>query len=275
MGRARLLHVEPARHPLKRLVAEGTLRLGGLVALNWLLKQTRRGGRKPPPSAGYDPPRDRSGQCRRRRYPFGRMKLRVYFKPEIPVLLLGGAAAALWCAFIALEPGWRLISLPFALFYSALFAIGLWCLWRIARLERPMRWDQAQRLLEAVDYPDPCRMISRARGESRPATATVSPGWISGDNVLTDRDHRAWLTDFGEAGLAATLWNVATLEAALRFDWGDHEESAESARARRAACRRGVRPNRARRRGRAVAQTAARRPSHSPSRRSRRGPGRG
>jgi GT2 family glycosyltransferase len=47
----------PPRHPLKRLVAESTLRLGGLVALNWLLKQTRRGGRNPPPSAGYDPPR--------------------------------------------------------------------------------------------------------------------------------------------------------------------------------------------------------------------------
>jgi glycosyltransferase involved in cell wall biosynthesis len=46
----------PPRHPLKRLVAEGTLRLGGLVALNWLLKQTRRGGRNLQPSAGYDLP---------------------------------------------------------------------------------------------------------------------------------------------------------------------------------------------------------------------------
>jgi hypothetical protein len=47
----------PPRHPLKRLVAEGTLRLGGLVALNWLLKQTRRQGPNPQPLAGYDPPR--------------------------------------------------------------------------------------------------------------------------------------------------------------------------------------------------------------------------
>jgi glycosyltransferase involved in cell wall biosynthesis len=46
----------PPRHPLKRLVAEGTLRLGGLVALNWLLKQTRRRGPNPQPLAGYDPP---------------------------------------------------------------------------------------------------------------------------------------------------------------------------------------------------------------------------
>jgi len=46
----------PPRHPLKRLVAEGTLRLGGLVALNWLLKQTSRRGPNPQPLAGYDPP---------------------------------------------------------------------------------------------------------------------------------------------------------------------------------------------------------------------------
>ncbi len=47
----------PPRHPLKRLVAEGTLKLGGLSALSWLLKQTRRRGPNPQPLAGYDPPR--------------------------------------------------------------------------------------------------------------------------------------------------------------------------------------------------------------------------
>ena len=46
----------PPRHPLKRLVAESTLKLGGLVALNWLLKQTRRHGRNHQPLAGYGPP---------------------------------------------------------------------------------------------------------------------------------------------------------------------------------------------------------------------------
>jgi len=84
------------------------------------------------------------------------MKLRIYFKPEIPVVLLGSVAAALWCAFIALGPGWCLIPLPFALFYSVLFVIGLWCLWRIARLERPMRWDGPQRLLILSPHEDDC-----------------------------------------------------------------------------------------------------------------------
>jgi LmbE family N-acetylglucosaminyl deacetylase len=84
------------------------------------------------------------------------MKLRVYFKPVIPVLLLGAVAAVFWCAFTILGTGWRLLPLPFALFYSALFVIGLWCLWRIARLERPMRWDQPRRLLILSPHEDDC-----------------------------------------------------------------------------------------------------------------------
>lgn len=47
----------PPRHPLKRLVAESTLRLGGPAALSWLLRQARRDGHNPQPAAGYDPPR--------------------------------------------------------------------------------------------------------------------------------------------------------------------------------------------------------------------------
>jgi len=41
---------------------------------------------------------------------------------------------------------------------------------------------------------------------------------LSGENILTDGRH-AWLTDFAEAGLAPSLWNFVTLEAAIRFDW--------------------------------------------------------
>ena len=52
----------PPRHALKRLVAEGTLRLGGLVALNWLLKQTARRGRNRQPPVGYNPPSTESDQ---------------------------------------------------------------------------------------------------------------------------------------------------------------------------------------------------------------------
>lgn len=84
------------------------------------------------------------------------MKLRVYFRPAIPVILLGVVAAVFWCAFADLGSGWRLIPLPFAAFYSVLFALGLWCLWRIARVERPMHWDQPQRLLILAPHEDDC-----------------------------------------------------------------------------------------------------------------------
>jgi hypothetical protein len=46
-----------------------------------------------------------------------------------------------------------------------------------------------------------------------------TPGALSGDNILTDKNERAWLTDFAEAGLAPLLWNFVELEAAIRFDW--------------------------------------------------------
>ena len=114
------------------------------------------------------------------------MKLRVYFRPEIPVFLLGGVAAALWCAFSALGPGWRLISLPFALFYSALFAVGLWSLWRIARLERPMRWDRPQRLLVLSPHEDDCAIgaggigVRNARLGGATRIAYLAPDEIPG-----------------------------------------------------------------------------------------------
>ena len=66
----------PPRHPLKRLVAESTLRLGGLVALNWLEADAARRAESTA-FGGLRSARDRSRQRRRRRYPFGRMKLRV------------------------------------------------------------------------------------------------------------------------------------------------------------------------------------------------------
>ena len=46
----------PPRHPLKRFIAESTLKLGGLVALHWLLNQTRRHAPAGNRQAGYDPP---------------------------------------------------------------------------------------------------------------------------------------------------------------------------------------------------------------------------
>lgn len=141
------------------------------------------------------------------------MKLRLYFKPAIPVLLLGAVAAALWGAFIALGPAWRLVPLPFALFYSALFAVGLWCLWRIARLERPLQWDQPQRLLILSPHEDDC---------------TISAGGIGVRNVRLGGavrivylapDETPGMAEI-RAGEAAAAWRLAGVadDALLHLD---------------------------------------------------------
>jgi len=44
-GGQRYYVTSPPRHPVKRLIAEGMLKLGGPMALHWLLKQTSRPGR--------------------------------------------------------------------------------------------------------------------------------------------------------------------------------------------------------------------------------------
>jgi len=141
------------------------------------------------------------------------MKLRVYFKPEIPVLLLAGAAAASWCAFIALEPGWRLVALPFALFYSVLFAIGLWSLWRIARLERPMRWDKPQRLLILSPHEDDCAIAAGGVGmrNARLGGATRI-AYLAPDEIAGMAEVRA--------AEAVAAWRIAGVpdDALLHFD---------------------------------------------------------
>jgi DNA-binding winged helix-turn-helix (wHTH) protein len=52
----------------------------------------------------------------------------------------------------------------------------------------------------------------------------VTPGTLSGSNILTDADERTWLTDFADAGYAPLLWNYVALEAAIRFDWVETRE---------------------------------------------------
>jgi len=71
-------------------------------------------------------------------------------------------------------------------------------------------------------YPDPALALYQTPGvdDHRPLLLRTS-GALSGDNILTDGDGRAWLTDFADAGLAPTLWNFVTLEAVIRFDWSE------------------------------------------------------
>lgn len=80
------------------------------------------------------------------------MKLRLYFRPGVVVWLLAGMAALLdWLA-------WSISFwfLPFALFYSALFAVATWALWRTWTLERWMAWSRPERLLILAPHEDDC-----------------------------------------------------------------------------------------------------------------------
>jgi LmbE family N-acetylglucosaminyl deacetylase len=82
------------------------------------------------------------------------MKLRIYFRPTLAVFLLFMAAAGLWTATTALAAGpWLL---PFALFYSALFALSAWSLGRLFVLERWRTWSTPERLLILAPHEDDC-----------------------------------------------------------------------------------------------------------------------
>jgi hypothetical protein len=71
---------------------------------------------------------------------------------------------------------------------------------------------------QSAHYPDPLPLLLNLIASEQTDFLVTTPGMLSGENVLTD-GQRAWLTDFAEAGLAPSLWNFVTLEAAIRFDW--------------------------------------------------------
>src|SRR5512135_2469650 len=80
------------------------------------------------------------------------MKLRLYFRPGVVVWLLAGLAALVdWLAWSA-----SLWLVPFALFYSMLFAVAAWAWWRTRMLERWMAWPGPERLLVLAPHEDDC-----------------------------------------------------------------------------------------------------------------------
>jgi LmbE family N-acetylglucosaminyl deacetylase len=82
------------------------------------------------------------------------MKLRIDFRPSIVVALLAASALLFWLATNA--PGAFWIALPFALFYSMLFALAALALLRIRMIERWMDWDAPGRLLILAPHEDDC-----------------------------------------------------------------------------------------------------------------------
>jgi DNA-binding response OmpR family regulator len=70
-------------------------------------------------------------------------------------------------------------------------------------------------------YPDPTPLLYKGTISDWPVMLVNTPGALSGENILTNAEGHAWLTDFADAGLGPLLWNYTDLEAAIRFDWSE------------------------------------------------------
>jgi DNA-binding response OmpR family regulator len=76
---------------------------------------------------------------------------------------------------------------------------------------------------QSFQYANPLPLLLNLIASEQTDFLVTTPGTLSGENILTD-GQRAWLTDFAGAGLAPSLWNFVTLEAAIRFDWVETKE---------------------------------------------------
>jgi len=71
-----------------------------------------------------------------------------------------------------------------------------------------------------VSYPNPLpRLYDEVSGQA--VVCRITPGTLSGDNILVEQDGCTWLTDFAQAGPAPLLWDFVSLEAIIRFDLVD------------------------------------------------------
>ncbi|HET6224311.1 MAG TPA: PIG-L family deacetylase [Dongiaceae bacterium] len=85
------------------------------------------------------------------------MKLKVHFKPAIPVGLLAVAALLFWVVFALVGSGVAgAAALVLAIFYTALFAIGAVAMLRLATLEQWRTWKGPARLLILAPHEDDC-----------------------------------------------------------------------------------------------------------------------
>ncbi|MGA9349746.1 MAG: response regulator, partial [Anaerolineae bacterium] len=72
---------------------------------------------------------------------------------------------------------------------------------------------------DTVSYPNPIpHVYEEAAADDPPVICRISPGILSGDNILVDQEGRTWLTDLVQAGPAPLLWDFVSLEAIIRFD---------------------------------------------------------
>ncbi|MBM3299269.1 MAG: winged helix-turn-helix domain-containing protein [Deltaproteobacteria bacterium] len=74
---------------------------------------------------------------------------------------------------------------------------------------------------DSVSYPNPIPHLYDEGSNGQPVICRITPGTLSGDNILVDQKGQTWLTDFAQAGPASLLWDFVSLEAIIRFDLVD------------------------------------------------------
>lgn len=133
-----------------------------------------------------------------------RMKLRIFFAPSIPVVVLGVLAGVLsWVVWASPWPV-NLLLLPFASFYVALFAISAWALGRIHVLERWTTWDAPRRLLILAPHEDDCVIAAGGVGvRNRGLGGTTRIVYLAPDDMpgMAERRAEEARTAWREAGL--------------------------------------------------------------------------
>ena len=131
------------------------------------------------------------------------MKLKVYFKPALPVGLLVAAACLFWIAFVMLGSGLVAMAvLALALFYTALAAMGALALLRLAVLERWQDWPGPARLLILAPHEDDCVISAGGVGaQNSRIGGTTRIVYLAPDEASGMAERRA--------GEAREAWRVA------------------------------------------------------------------
>ncbi len=131
------------------------------------------------------------------------MKVKVYFKPAIPVGLLCAAACLFWITFVMLGAGTvALAVLAVALFYTALAAMSIVALLRLAVLERWQDWQGPARLLILAPHEDDCVISAGGVGaQNSRIGGTTRIVYLAPDETPGMAERRA--------AEARTAWRVA------------------------------------------------------------------
>jgi LmbE family N-acetylglucosaminyl deacetylase len=93
------------------------------------------------------------------------MKLRIYARPGLAASLLASTAALFWIAAVLVStPGLTQFLFTLAVFYTLLFLLTGWAIWRILSLERVCGWTPPGRLLVLAPHEDDCAIAAGAVG---------------------------------------------------------------------------------------------------------------